>query len=226
MLINLSPYRYTRGRSGVRPPYKLVAFDLDGTLVEQVSSWGTLHRYFGTEAAVEGDLSAYEHGEIDYAEFMRRDIAPWPKPLHISTVQKALTNYTLAPGAELVVRELERRGYKVAIISGGIDILASQVAERLSISKTVANGLAADSDGYLTGEGILRVDPINKHLVLKHIAKEWGLTLSECVAVGDGMFDGNFLKHAGLGVAIGSNVKLRMVAGVIVPSLKAILKFL
>ncbi len=209
----------------MRSPYKLVAFDLDGTLVEQVSSWKTLHQYFGTERVVTVNLEAYEWGEIDYAEFMRRDIALWPKPLHITTIQRALTNYTLAPGAE-VVGELRRRGYEVAIVSGGIDILADLVGERLEIKLTVANGFAVDGDGYLTGEGILRVDPINKHLALKSLAQEVGLTLNECVAVGDGRFDVNFLRCAGLGIALGPNVKLRRAAGATAPDLKELLRLL
>jgi len=210
----------------LRPPYRLVAFDLDGTLVEQISSWKTLHRHFGTERNVAANFAAYERGEIDYVEFMRRDVAQWPHPLHISTVQKVLADYTLAPGAERVVGELGRKGYEVAIISGGIDLLADLVAERLAVRWVVANGFAVDSEGYLTGEGILRVDPINKHLALASLARGMGLTLEACVAVGDGVFDENFLRYAGLGIALGSNARLRKAAKATASTLEEVLGLL
>jgi len=210
----------------LRSPYRLVAFDLDGTLVKQVSGWKTLHQYFGTEMAVGVNLADYERGEIDYAEFMRRDIALWPKPLHITTIERALADYTLAGGAAGVVGDLRERGFEVAIVSGGIDLLANRVAERLAIRLTAANGFVIDGDGYLTGEGILRVDPINKHLALERLAQGMGLTLNDCVAVGDGKFDENFLRCAGLGVALGSDVKLRRAAQAAIPNLEELLRLL
>ncbi|MCP8305171.1 MAG: hypothetical protein H3Z50_06890, partial [archaeon] len=60
--------------------YKLIAFDLDGTLLVQKSSWSTLHEYFGTASIARQTFALYHQGMIDYAEFMRRDISAWPKP--------------------------------------------------------------------------------------------------------------------------------------------------
>jgi phosphoserine phosphatase len=62
-------------------PYKLVAFDMDGTLLTQKSSWGKLHRYFGTYELSLKNMEAYEQGKIAYNEFMRRDIMLWKPKL-------------------------------------------------------------------------------------------------------------------------------------------------
>ncbi|MFH1328093.1 MAG: HAD-IB family phosphatase [Candidatus Bathyarchaeota archaeon] len=203
--------------------YKLVAFDLDGTLVKEISSWKSIHKFFGTEDEVSSNLKAYELGEIDYAEFMRRDIALWSKPIHINTIKKIMDEYTLAKDAKLTVDEIKSKRYKVAIISGGIDVLADMVAKKLGIRYTLANGFAVDKNGYLTGEGIFRVDPINKHVALKSLAEDLGLTLKECVAVGDGKYDEKFLKDAGLGIALGFNDKLEKVADRTIFELKELL---
>ena len=63
-------------------------FDLDGTLVKEISSWRSIHKFFGTEDGVSSNLKAYELGKIDYEEFMRRDIALWPKHIHINVIKK------------------------------------------------------------------------------------------------------------------------------------------
>jgi len=73
-----------------------------------------------------------------------------------------------------------------------------------------------DERGYLTGEGIFRVEPYMKHEALMRLIGELGITLAECVAVGDSKYDKNFLKHAGLGVAIGGDVALAKVADVVI----------
>jgi len=196
--------------------YRLVAFDMDGTLIEQDSSWWAIHQHFGVEKEARQNLEAYERGEIDYPEFMRRDIKLWQPTPHISQIERIFADFKMAPNAADVVAEIHRRNYKIAIITGGIDVLAEKVARRLKIDHVLANGLEVDERGYLTGEGIFCVEPYMKHEALRRLIGELDLTLAECVAVGDSKYDANFLKHAGLGVAIGEDVALARVADVVI----------
>ena len=196
--------------------YKLIAFDMDGTLTEEDSCWGVLHRHFGTQEVSRRNLKAYERGEIDYPEFMRRDIALWTPLPTIEQVRRVLTPYKLALNVERVVGEIHRRGYQTVVITGGLDLLADELARRLGIRHVFSNGLAADEKGRLTGEGIFRVEPRFKHEVLAGLVGEFGISLQQCVAVGDSKHDVNFLKHAGLGVAIGADSELTRVADVVI----------
>jgi len=196
--------------------YRLVAFDMDGTLIEQDSSWWAIHRHFGVEEEARQNLEAYERGEIDYPEFMRRDIKLWRPTPHISQIERIFADFKLAPNAADVVSEIHRRNYEIAIITGGIDVLAGKVARRLKIDHVLANGLEVDERGYLTGEGIFRVEPYMKHEALKGLVRKLNCTFAECVAVGDSKYDANFLKHAGLGVAIGEDMVLAQVADVVI----------
>jgi len=200
--------------------YKLVAFDMDGTLIEEDSCWGVIHRHFGTHAQATANLRAYERNEIDYVEFMRRDIALWQPRPHISQIEKILRNLQPTPGAVDVIPEIRKRGYQLAMITGGIDVLAERIARQLGIQHVLANGLAVDKRGYLTGEGIFHVEPFLKHETLAKLAGEHGATLDECVAVGDSKYDINFLKHAGLAVAIGNDSTLTEVADVVINDIK------
>ncbi|MEK0326524.1 MAG: HAD-IB family phosphatase, partial [Nitrosopumilus sp.] len=108
------------GRTSIR----IVAFDFDGTLSQSDGSWRKLHRSFGTKEISKINLGLYEKGEIDYPEFMRRDIASWPNDLRISRVKKILSDgFQMDPDAGPVISEIKKRGLKVAIISAGLDIL-------------------------------------------------------------------------------------------------------
>ncbi|MGC8816994.1 MAG: HAD-IB family phosphatase [Candidatus Hadarchaeum sp.] len=198
--------------------YKLVAFDMDGTLILEESCWGMIHQRFGTRTDALRNLMAYESGQIDYKEFMRRDIALWRPVPTIEDIKKILSNYTLAPNVKMVVEEIIRRGFQTAIITGGLDVLASNVARELGIPHVIANGLEVDESGYLAGEGILRVEPRQKDRNLVRLAEDLGVSLEECVAVGDGKYDVNFLKKAGLAVAVGNNPELVRVADVVIES--------
>ncbi|MFQ6076440.1 MAG: HAD-IB family phosphatase [Candidatus Bathyarchaeia archaeon] len=206
--------------------YKLVAFDLDGTLVQEPSSWVKLHNHFGTLDKADENLRAYERGKIDYGEFMRRDVALWQPPPHIRTIELILHDYTLSLNAECVIRSLMEGGFEVAIVSSGIDILANDVAETLGIRHVLANGLSADEEGILTGEVIFRVDPFRKDESLECLSDCLGITMGECVAVGDSKFDRRFLERAGVGIAYGPDEGLLDVADLVVNDLAEVLEFL
>ena len=196
--------------------YKLVAFDMDGTLIEQNSSWRAIHSYFGVEEKARVNIEAYDRGEIDYPEFMRLDIKLWQPTPHISQIERIVSDFKLAPNAVDVVAEIRSRNYNIAIVTGGIDILAEKVARALNIDNIMSNGLEVDERGYLTGEGIFRVEPTMKHEALKRLTEKFDLTLADCVAVGDSKYDAKFLEHAGFGVAIGEDVVLAQVADVVI----------
>lgn len=205
--------------TGRKRAFKVVVFDMDGTLVKEKSSWEKIHRHFGTVHEARKALRDYAEGKITYEEFMRRDIACWPKPLHISVVERLLLDYELVDGAAEVVRELKEMRLKVAIVTAGIDILANDVASRVGADVVLANGLEVDGRGYLTGGGIERVDPLRKDLALEEAAKMLGAAPEEAVAVGDTRFDASMLRRAGLGVALRGDKELEMIADVVIEEL-------
>lgn len=184
--------------------YKLIAFDLDGTLLTGKSSWGAVHDYFGTAPIARKNYDIYCNGIIDYKEFMRRDIAAWPKPLHISKISKVLSSLDLRFEAKEVIDAIHKRGITTVIISAGISLLADFVAKELKIEKVYANELCTDEKGFLTGEGGMKVDLMFKHLALLEVAESLGLDLSECVAIDDSINDIKFLQMVGLGLYFGS----------------------
>ena len=205
--------------------YKLVAFDLDGTLLVGKSSWWKLHEYFGTIELSLGNMKDYEEGKIAYDEWMRRDVALWkPKP-HITTLEKILLDYTLAPNAEYVIETLRERKLHVAIVTTGLDVLADSVASKLHVPNVIANGLVLDENGYLTSRVIFNVDLCEKHEAFNRMVKKIGIPRSQCIAVGDSKYDVNFLRSAGLGIACKKDRDLMNAADVVITDLEELLSF-
>lgn len=196
--------------------FELVAFDMDGTLVEEVSCWSKIHKEFDVLKDANKNFQAWNDGEIEYKEFMRRDIQLWNPNPHISEIKEILSDYRVFPEAVRTIEKIQEQGYETVIISGGIDVLAKKVAEDLNISHVRANGLETDDDGYLTGGEIFRVDPLKKDEVLIELAEELGIGTEKCVGVGNSIYDNSLFEGSGLGIAVGEGDGVERAADVVI----------
>lgn len=192
----------------MRRDIKLASFDMDGTVLEHNSSWVAIHQKFGTEHLGAASLRLYTEGKIDYREFMRRDIASWPKGVTKSEIAQILSGYKLRREAPSVFEELRRREIGTALVTSGIDILAEEVAEKLGIDYCLANGLRFDRMGVLLPAGVGKVDPTRKDLAYKKLLAKIGVPAKKTIAVGDTIYDLAFLKSAGLGFMLAHTTRV------------------
>ena len=181
---------------------KLVAFDMDGVLVDIKSSWVHVHRHFGVNN--EHSLEAYLRGEIDDMEFIRRDVALWMEKdpaLKLEDVKRILSTAPLMEGATETIAALRDAGIRTAIVSAGIDLLAERVAVELGMDMFYANGFVADCTGRLTGEGVLNVRLDQKGEKLQEIADLFSFETGDVASVGNSRYDVPMFEVSGLGVA-------------------------
>jgi phosphoserine phosphatase len=182
--------------------FKFVAFDLDGVLVDTFSSWVWMHKHFKVNN--DESLYAYQRGEIDYAEFMRRDIELWlskKNGMTIHDVEEILSSVPLMNGAREVILKCKEYGAQTAIISCGIEVLANRVAKDFGIDFVVANGLVADENGKLTGEGTLEIELADKGKPLRQLLQKNNVRKEESAAVGNSYGDAAMFDVCGLGIA-------------------------
>jgi phosphoserine phosphatase len=181
---------------------RLVALDMDGTLVDVPSSWAMVHTHFGAHNS-EG-LRRFMAYEIDDLEFVRTDVRIWWQHnpnLSIDDVASIVAKAPLMPGAKKLIDGLRKRNVRTAIISGGIDVLAHKIARELGIDLVFANGFRLHADGRLTGEGIVRVPIHRKEDVLADLQAQLGIDVSETASVGNSEIDVGMFRRSRVGVA-------------------------
>lgn len=181
---------------------KLVAFDMDGTLVDVSSSWGAVHEHFGLSNSKA--LEQFIHDEIDDEEFIRADVRLWKtrRPeITIDEVEAILDEVPLMPGAAELVRGLRARGLRTAIVSGGIDLLAHRIGRELGMDYVLANGLRTTAEGRVQDEGIVRVPIKRKGEALRSVQRHLGVRPEETAAVGNSDIDIAMFRESRLGIA-------------------------
>jgi phosphoserine phosphatase len=176
---------------------KLIAFDLDGVLVDGCGSWQEVHKALGTYDVAEKHANEYYAGKITFDEWARKDTKLW-YGVDIGRVKDALYNVDLMRGIEETIPRL-REHYRLAIISGGLQILADRVKDRFNMDYAIANRLLTE-DGKICGIH-QEVDFKGKGRILRKIAKSSNILLRECAAVGDYFNDIPMFKVAGFNIA-------------------------
>jgi phosphoserine phosphatase len=181
---------------------RLVALDMDGTLVDVPSSWRVVHDHFDDHN--DEGLRRFLANEIDDQEFIRMDIRVWWKhapALAMEDLERILAPVPLMPGAAELIEGIHAFGARTAIVSGGLDVLARRIAGELGIEVALANGVRVDANGFLTGEGIVRVPIHGKERILAGLQEQLGVSPKETASVGNSEIDVGLFRRSRVGVA-------------------------
>ena len=178
---------------------RLVVFDMDSTLID-AEVIDELAKAAGVGEQVAAITDRAMRGELDFQASFRERVALL-KGLPESTLAQIAETLRLTEGAETLISQLRRLGYKTAILSGGFTYFAERLQKRLGIDYVYANALPV-KDGLVTGEVQQPiVDGQRKADLLRALATREGISLEQTIAVGDGANDLPMLSIAGLGVA-------------------------
>lgn len=185
--------------------YKLIAFDMDSTLiniecVDEIAAAINKKEEVAaiTEATMQGIIS-------DFKESLRQRVALL-KGVPESILQAIYDErLQLNPGAEALVAACQQAGLKTLLVSGGFTFFTERIRQRLSIDFTRANMLEVES-GVLTGSVLPQpwgdiCDGAEKARTLLEVATLMGIAPKQVIAVGDGANDLKMMQEAGVSVA-------------------------
>ncbi|AIF69324.1 phosphoserine phosphatase [Palaeococcus pacificus DY20341] len=178
---------------------KLIAFDLEGTLVKSKSSWVELHKRFGTWDKGKEYAERFFRGEFDYATWAELDASLW-KGRKREEIMEWANSVEYLEGVEELFAFLRVNNFKIAIISGGLLCLAKRIGEELKADYVFANELVFDEEGRVTGKVLPWVDFRNKGDILLELKEKLKPELT--IAVGDGHNDIAMFKVADVSIAI------------------------
>jgi len=178
---------------------RLVAFDMDSTLIE-AEVIDELAAAAGVGEQVAEITERAMRGELDFTESFHERVGLL-KGLSGDVLQEIAERLPVTEGAERLIRNLNSLGYTTVILSGGFNYFGNYLKEKLGIDYVFANELDMEN-GIVTGKvtGTV-VDGNRKAQLLREIAEKEGIRLEQTIAVGDGANDLPMLSIAGLGIA-------------------------
>jgi len=186
---------------------RLIVFDMDSTLI-QCEVIDELARAAGVGDQVAAITESAMRGEIPFNESFERRLATLTG-LDSSVLEQIARDLPITEGAESLIANLKRLGYRVGILSGGFSYFANHLKQRLGVDCVSANQLDI-VDGKLTGR--VKGEIVNgekKAQLLRSMAHELNIDMRQTIAVGDGANDLPMLAIAGLGVAFHAKPMVR-----------------
>lgn len=210
--------------------YKLVMFDMDGTLIDGRSIFVFSEKKGFKDkllCSLQSDKEPYEKS-IEIAQF-----------LHGTSSIELLEIFRKIPlhnNVEKVAQKLREKNVKTAVVTDSYQFIADDLKKRLHFDYAFANNLIIEQ-GIVTGKININnsdlkrcetgvIYSICKGLVLDQLYTMLNITPAEVIAVGDGVVDIGMIKKAGLGIAYNASEQVQKNADIITNDLAVVLDYI
>jgi phosphoserine phosphatase len=191
----------------------LVVLDVDSTLIEN-EVIELLAEEAGSLAEVAAITSRAMNGELDFEASLRSRVATL-RGLPVSVFEVVAARVRVTGGVQAMIAGIHSDGGRVGVVSGGFHEIIDPIADSLGLDYRRANRLEIE-DGALTG-GLLGpvIDAAAKASTLREWADDFGVPLSQTLAVGDGANDLPMMAITGLAVGFDAKAPVRDEANVL-----------
>lgn len=214
--------------------YDLVAFDVDGTLIEHPAGkivWEVLTEAFtGDDGRNRERMERYHRGELTYAGWVGEDVDDWRRAgAGRAELVRAFGKLRLVDGARETMAALQAEGAHLAVISGTLDLLLDTLFPSHPFDEVYSNRIHFDEEGRIVGATATPFDGAGKAEALRAIAEREGFPLERTAFVGDHRNDVEAAREAGFAIAFNpKSAELEAVADAVVRArdLRAVLPYL
>lgn len=177
---------------------KLVAFDLDGTLLWRESVWEAIGRGIGRLERVR----EFEQLDITQTESIvgaREEFVEWFCSYTIDELREHVVSMQAAPGVDEGFALLREHGFQIALVSLTWEFAVEWCVERFDADFGVGTGLTRDG-------GITHFWPEDKATWVAGLTRKLGIEMRDVAAVGDSSGDVPMLLSVGHPYWVGATV--------------------
>jgi phosphoserine phosphatase len=186
--------------------FKLVIFDLDGTLTQERSIWEYIHKKLGKwYGFAEEYQNLFLAGKISYEEFCERDAQVW-KGMKLEELLEIVKAVPFHPGVDELISHLKQKGLNLSMVSSGLSLLTNWVHQKYGFDYSVSNNLLHEN-GVLTGKVKIQVYFDKKAEWVRKILNQFEVKPEEVIAIGDSRGDIDMFQMVGFSIAFNSSCK-------------------
>lgn len=181
------------------PTNGIIAFDMDSTFIEE-EGVDEIARTLGISEHITELTQQAMEGKLDFNSSFTRRIGML-KGTHTDVLNAVCDQMTASPGITTILPILKQKGFKTAIISGGLDIFTHRLQKKYQLDYVFSNTVEI-KDSVLTDNITTPImNAENKKVTLHKLAETLQTPQHNIIACGDGANDIPMLMHAGTGIA-------------------------
>lgn len=184
----------------------LVAFDVDGTLVNSPNDWTVWEilneRFTGTAEHNKQRFAEYKSGRLSYADWVALDVRGWQEAgATRGQLIEAFSALRPVGHAQQALDSLREAGCLLIVISGTLDLMLNTLLPEANFDEVYANHIGFDDNDLISHWNPTPFDMDGKAALLRAVSIRHGLRLERCAYVGDSFNDLWVARTAGFSVA-------------------------
>ncbi|MDP9376596.1 MAG: HAD-IB family phosphatase [Actinomycetota bacterium] len=183
-------------------PWRLVVWDMDGTLVRGTTALAHLGAWIGHEAVIEGLEAKLARREVSDGE-VAEGYARFYRGVALADAVEAMSGIASIEDIGVGVEMLRQRSVEVFIATVSWSFAARGLANLWGFSEVCGADLELDrSSGVFTGRVARHFAPEDKVAFVAEYCDRAGIAMEQVVAVGDSRSDLPLFKAVGFSVAL------------------------